>query len=119
MIELDSEQYFENVLVKPFEAFQKGSEYPFSILDGKMFYDNFHKIIGLTISEREEYKDHARRITERKDKETEEAYSLRIQGIGKHLAFKDFIQKKAKEGFDMRAFIKSKFDKLRNINTKE
>lgn len=113
---IDTEQYFITFLIEPYEKFLKDNKYPYSHLDGWMFYNRLHKLIGLTEEERQEYKDQARAITMRKPigQETDEAYNNRVKNIGKHLAFKNWIETKAFEEWDMRGFFIDKFEQRKN-----
>lgn len=110
-IELD--EYYEKVLVSPYEKMLAGDPYPFSVLDGWMLYDRIYKIIRLTNEERKEYRSHAAKITAAQDGESPEDRQKRITKTAKHLAFKDWIQAKAIEEFDLRQFMSEKIKELK------
>lgn len=105
-------------LIEPYEKMIKLGNYPFSPLDGWMMYDVLFKIIHLTESERNEYKEQSYAITLRGDsrKETDEVYEKRVTKNAKHLAFKDWIQEKALDEFDLRTFI---LEKIKNNEVTE
>lgn len=104
--------YYNAVLFEPYEAMLAGKKYPYSVLDGWMLYNCLYKIMDLSEEQRAEYRIQAREMTPRKMREritdqdeTKEDHEIRIIKTAKHLAFKDWIQEKAMEGFDLRGFI--------------
>jgi hypothetical protein len=107
---MDFEQQMIRTLIEPYEKMLVLGNYPYSPLDGWMMYDVLFKIIHLSESDREEYKQQSYAITLRGEecKETPEAYEKRVIKNAKHLAFKDWIQSKAMEQFDLRTFVLTK-----------
>lgn len=104
---MNFEDYLIKCLIEPYEKMLFDGMYHFSILDGWMLYDKLYRVIKLTEAQRNEYKEQARAITLRGDgkKETDEAYEKRVIKNAKHLAFKEWIQEKALEEFNLREFI--------------
>lgn len=105
---IETKEYFIKCLIEPYEKYLIGLNYPYSHLDGWMLYNRLHKIIGLTQDQKNEYKRAANAMTRKERTETDEQYERRYTNIGKHLAFKAWIEQKAFEDFNMREFILSK-----------
>lgn len=109
--DLDLIQYYTQVLFEPYEKMMAGAEYPFSLLDGWMLYNNLHKLIELTQDERDAYRAEAYAITPMKKDgigrpaETKEQHTARVTNVAKHLAFKQWIQEQAFAETDLRKLI--------------
>lgn len=102
------DQYFLKCLIEPYERLLAGDQYPFSELDGWMLYNRLHKLIDLTEEQRNEYKATAKTIVRKERDDTDERYENKLISMAKHLAFKDWIQEKAFDEFDLRGFILEK-----------
>jgi hypothetical protein len=115
---IELEEYFLKVLIEPYEKMLADGAYPYSVLDGWMLYDKLFKIIKCTDEQRAEYRELAVTITlkDQNKKESQEDYARRVTKNAKHLAFKDWIQEKALEEFDLRTFI---LDKIKNKEVTE
>lgn len=109
--DLDLIQYYTQVLFEPYEKMLAGAEYPFSLLDGWMLYNNLHKLIGLSQEERDAYRAEAYAITPMKKDgigrpaETKEQHTARVTNVAKHLAFKQWIREQAFAETDLRKLI--------------
>lgn len=104
--------YYTKKLIEPYEQMLKDGIYPYDLIDGYMFYNRLYKVIDATEDQRKVYRAEAEILTPKKlrkhrsdPEETKEQHENRIVKCAKHLAFKDWIQSKALEQFDLRAFM--------------
>lgn len=113
--EIDNRNFYEKTLFEPYEKMLSGSPYPFSRLDGIIFFDDFYKMkmpIVYDDEQKKEYLSQARLLTPRaqpkslyEKKESDSDHEKRIIRTAKSLAFKDWICAKSLEKFDLRILI--------------
>lgn len=114
--EFNRMEYYEKCLFAPFEKFMNGSEYPYSELDGWMFFDDLYKM-GIRFANedpdlREGFMAEARLRVPKKERrkifdpiESDEAHEKRIKKYAKHLAFKNWVEEKQFEDCNLRELI--------------
>lgn len=109
--------YYEKCLFEPFDRYMNGAEYPYSELDGWMFFDDLYKMgirfanedpevrAGLMTDARLRVPKKERRKVYEKV-ESDEDHEKRIKKYAKHLAFKCWIDEKQFEDCNLRELIK-------------
>lgn len=108
-------EYYEQCVFVPYDKLMAGEPYPYSVLDGWMLYDEFHKIIATPDEQRAEFKEEAAKMVPKKKRmaptdpiESDEDHHKRIIKFAKHLAWKDWVQTKAMEGENLRDILTPK-----------
>lgn len=109
--------YYEKCLFEPFDRYMNGAEYPYSELDGWMFFDDLYKM-GIRFANqdpeiRDGFMSEARLRVPKKERkkvfekpESDEDHEKRIKKYAKHLAFKCWIDEKQFEDCNLRELIK-------------
>lgn len=112
--ELDERNYYEKCLFEPYQRLMETKAYPFTELDGWLFYKQLYEwgIIDLSKEQKAKFGQQARLETPKKKKknpfdsdESEADHNIRIVKVAQNLAFKDWICAKALEKFDLRSLI--------------
>ena len=109
--------YYEKCLFEPFDRYMNGADYPYSELDGWMFFDDLYKM-GIRFANedpevRSGFMADARLRVPKKERrkvyeklESDEDHEKRIKKYAKHLAFKCWIDEKQFEDCNLRELIK-------------
>ncbi len=109
--------YYEKCLFEPFDRYMNGAAYPYSELDGWMFFDDLYKMGIRFANEDPEVRagfmaDARLRVPKKERKkvfdkpESDEDHEKRIKKYAKHLAFKCWIDEKQFEDCNLRELIK-------------
>jgi|SRR3990167_235469 len=110
--ELDNKAWITKCLIEPYEKMLDDGIYPYSFLDGWLFFDALYKMklpIIYDENQRKEYIYEAGTLIEI-GKDSDELCKKRIIKHAKHLAFKDWVCTKALEKYDIRSLISPKLD---------
>lgn len=114
--EFNKMEYYEKCLFIPFDKFVAGESYPYSELDGWMFFDDLYKM-GIRFANedpemRELFMAEARLRVPKKERrkvfdpiESDEDHEKRIKKYAKHLAFRNWIEEKQFEETDLRQLV--------------
>lgn len=109
--------YYEKCLFEPFDRYMNGADYPYSELDGWMFFDDLYKM-GIRFANedpevRAGFMADARLRVPKKERrkvydkpESDEDHEKRIKKYAKHLAFKCWIDERQFEDCNLRELIK-------------
>jgi hypothetical protein len=108
-------EYFENVLLKPYELYCETGVYPFKYINEFLLYDSLWRI-GLSIcesdEEREAFKFEARKLVPRKKRtsafgkdQSDADYELDVKHKAKSMAFKRWIEEHSFNETNLREII--------------